>query len=65
MSVVACFYYLRIVKVIYFDEPAPGFDRSSTAVTGVLVLASLFVVFFAVWPGPLVAAAGAAAQSLF
>jgi NADH-quinone oxidoreductase subunit N len=31
MSVVACFYYLRIVKVIYFDEPAPGFERASAS----------------------------------
>ena len=26
-SVVAAFYYLRIVKVMYFDEPAEAFDR--------------------------------------
>ena len=26
-SVVGAFYYLRIVKLIYFDEPAPAFDK--------------------------------------
>ncbi len=65
MSVVACFYYLRIVKVIYFDEPAPAFERASPAVTAVLVVASLLVVFFSFWPGPLDVAAAAAAKSLF
>ncbi len=65
MSVVACFYYLRIVKVIYFDEPAPGFERASPAVTAVLVVTSLLVVFFSFWPGPLDVAAAAAAKSLF
>ena len=65
MSCVACFYYLRIVKVIYFDEPAPGFERASPAVTAVLVLASLLVVCFSFWPGPIDVAAAAAAKSLF
>jgi NADH-quinone oxidoreductase subunit N len=65
MSVVACFYYLRIVKVIYFDEPAPGFERASPAVTAVLIVASLLVVGFSFWPGPLDVAAAAAAKSLF
>ena len=65
MSVVACFYYLRIVKVIYFDEPAPSFERASPAVTAVLIVASLLVVFFSFWPGPLDVAAAAAARSLF
>jgi NADH-quinone oxidoreductase subunit N len=64
-SVVACFYYLRIVKVIYFDEPAPKFERASPAVTAVLVVASLIITLFAFWPGPLDGIAAAAAKSLF
>ncbi len=64
-STVACFYYLRVVKIIYFDEPAPRFDRASPAVTVIMVAASLLVIFFAVWPGPIVSAATAAAKSLF
>ena len=65
MSVVACFYYLRIVKVMYFDEPAPQFDRAGPAVNIVLALASILIVFFSFWPAPLVSAAAAAAKSLF
>ena len=26
-SVIGAYYYLRIVKIMYFDEPAPAFDR--------------------------------------
>ena len=64
-SVVACFYYLRVVKVIYFDEPAPKFERASPAVTAVLVVASLIITLFSFWPAPLDGIAAAAAKSLF
>ncbi len=64
-SAVACFYYLRIVKIIYFDAPAPQFERASPEVTAVMIVASLLVVTFAFWPAPLVSVATAAAKSLF
>ncbi len=64
-STVACFYYLRIVKIIYFDDPARAFDKASPAVTGVLGLSSLLVVLFSFWPGPITTAAAVAAKSLF
>ena len=64
-STVACFYYLRIVKIMYFDEPARPFDTASPAVTGVLAVSSLMVVLFSFWPGPIAAAAAAAAKSFF
>jgi NADH-quinone oxidoreductase subunit N len=64
-STVACFYYLRIVKIIYFDDPARAFDKASPAVTGVLGLSSLMIVLFSFWPGPITGAAAVAAKSLF
>ena len=64
-SAVACYYYIRIVKLMYFDEPAATFDRPGPAVETVFVLTSLAVLFFWVYPGPLVAAAQTAVQSLF
>ncbi len=64
-SVVACFYYLRIVKIIYLDEPAAPFESVSREVTAVMMVAGLAVVLFWVFPGPLVSAASAAAKSLF
>jgi NADH-quinone oxidoreductase subunit N len=64
-SVVSCYYYLLIVKVMYFDEPAPAFDRSSYPVGAMVAASALFVLLFAVFAGPLLDAAGAAAKSLF
>lgn len=65
LSVVSAFYYLRIVKLIYFDESRVTFDRAALGVTAVLALSCLAIVFFWVFPGPVVDAAAAAAKSLF
>ncbi|KLK94936.1 NADH:ubiquinone oxidoreductase subunit N [Microvirga vignae] len=64
-SVIGAYYYLRIVKVMYFDEPAAAYDTMPAGVKLVLALSSIFVVLFGIVPAPLVAAAGAAARSLF
>jgi NADH-quinone oxidoreductase subunit N len=64
-SVVGAFYYLRIVKVMYFDEPAGTFDAMPTGVGVVLAVSTALVLFFVVLPSPLVRAANAAALSLF
>lgn len=63
-SVVAAFYYLRVIKVMYFDEAAPSFDYHSKAVglmiAGCAVLSALFVFV----PGPVSQAASVAAHAL-
>jgi len=64
-SVVGCYYYLMIVKVMYFDDPAPAFDPMGRALRATLAVTGLFVVLFFIYPGPLVDAAGVAAKSLF
>jgi NADH-quinone oxidoreductase subunit N len=64
-SAVAAFYYLRIVKVMYFDEPAPAFDRPDKTQSAVLALSALAMLLFSVFAAPLVNAAAAAARSLF
>jgi NADH-quinone oxidoreductase subunit N len=64
-SVVGCYYYLLIVKIMYFDDPAPAFDPMGNALRSMVAVTGLFVVLFFVYPGPLVEAAGAAAKSLF
>jgi NADH-quinone oxidoreductase subunit N len=64
-SVVSCYYYLLIVKVMYFEEPAPAFDRASYPVRAMVAVSGLFVLLFVFFAGPLVDAAGAAAKSLF
>ncbi|NIX77440.1 NADH-quinone oxidoreductase subunit NuoN [Microvirga terricola] len=64
-SVVGAYYYLRIVKVMYFDEAGERYDAMPVGVKLVLVLSSIFVVLFGVVPAPLLSAASAAARSLF
>jgi NADH-quinone oxidoreductase subunit N len=64
-SVVGAYYYLRIVKVMYMDEPRPAFLPMAAELKLVLGVAGLFVILFFLYPGPLVAAAAAAARSLF
>jgi NADH-quinone oxidoreductase subunit N len=64
-SVVGAYYYLLIVKVMYFDEPLTAVDPMRMEFRTVLAVAGLFNIFFFVYPGPLVSVAAAAAKSLF
>lgn len=64
-SVVGAFYYLRLVKVMYFDEPVAAYEPMPPGARIVLGLASVVVVLLGIVPGPIVGAAGAAAKSLF
>ena len=65
-SVVGAYYYVRIVKVMYFDEPAPAFDQPVNPVVGaVLAIAAVLVLLFFVYPAPLADSAAAAAATLF
>ncbi len=64
-SVVGAFYYLTIVKVMYFDEPTQALDPMRPELRGVLAVAGLFNILFFVYPAPLVSAATLAAKSLF
>ena len=65
MSVVAAFYYLRIVKFMYFDEAGVPFDRQSPLLQGVLTITGLLVLALWVYPPAFIGAASAAAKSLF
>lgn len=65
-SVVSAYYYLRIVKVMFFDEPADPFDRGMTVEKRLVLLASvLFVVGFILKPNLIVDSAMSAAKALF
>ncbi|NLH82992.1 MAG: NADH-quinone oxidoreductase subunit NuoN [Phyllobacteriaceae bacterium] len=64
-SVVGAFYYIRIVKVLYFDEPAADLDAASLEQKLVFAVASVFVLVFVAAGNGLTAAASAAAKSLF
>jgi NADH-quinone oxidoreductase subunit N len=65
-SVIGAFYYLRIVKVMYFDEPVAAFDSPIAGeLKGVLLVTALVTLFFFLLPGPVVGSAELAASSLF
>jgi len=65
-SVIGAFYYLRIIKIMYFDEPADAFDRSAGREIGVIMtIAGLFTLLFFIFPSPIVDGAGQAAAVLF
>ncbi|WP_319519608.1 NADH-quinone oxidoreductase subunit NuoN [uncultured Martelella sp.] len=64
-SVVAAFYYLRVVKVMWFDEPAVEFSRVASELRFVFGLGGLFAIGYLLFGGPLNSAAGAAAAALF
>jgi len=66
-TVVGAYYYLRIVKVMYFDEPAPAYGRVKEPVQGVLILIAALVIspFGYLLIGPLQALTDKAAGSIF
>jgi NADH-quinone oxidoreductase subunit N len=65
-SVVSAVYYLKIIRVMYFDEPKVAFDKAEgAAIPAILAISTLFIVVFWLLPAPLTGAAQAAAASLF
>ncbi len=64
-SVVGAYYYLSIVKVMFFEEPLGRLDPMRLELRTVLAIAGVFNIFFFAYPGPLVSMASAAAKSLF
>ncbi len=63
-SVVACYYYLKVVKVMYFDAPARTFDAPAPTLSIGVTLAACVTFLFFLLPTPLVTHALAAAQAL-
>ncbi|MGQ7791926.1 NADH-quinone oxidoreductase subunit NuoN [Faunimonas sp. B44] len=64
-SVVGAYYYLRIVKLMYFDEPLMSFERMPVELKTVSALSGAFLLVFVLFAAPLVEAAAIAARSLF
>ena len=64
-SVVGAYYYLMIVKTMYFDEPVQSFDSMPGLLRLVLAVSGVINLLFFAWPAPLLTAAAAAAKSLF
>jgi NADH-quinone oxidoreductase subunit N len=65
-SVVAAFYYLRIVQLVYFNEPDQVLDRPVGGDLGMVIVGTaLIIMLFFAYPTPILASAAAAAASLF
>lgn len=65
-SVVGAFYYLRIIKIMYFDDAADPFDTPvPTTIRFVIALCTVLVVVFILYPDPLLSPAATAAAALF
>jgi NADH-quinone oxidoreductase subunit N len=66
-SVIGAYYYLKIIKTMYFDDPAPAYERSRDRLEGVMIaLAALFVSPLGYFSIPLIdRAAQNAAGALF
>jgi NADH-quinone oxidoreductase subunit N len=64
-SVVGAYYYLRIVKLMWFDEATGEFARVSGELRLVFGLSGLFVTAYVLFGGPIGTAANAAAKSFF
>ena len=61
MSVVGAFYYLRIIKLMFFDEPiVPVRAVASPDVSAGLAINGAAVVFLGIFPGLIMAACVAA-----
>ena len=67
-SVIGAFYYLRLVKVMWFDEPTREFVKAPRLVRGIAILSVLLIFPVLIIPGISGAAVGlaeTAAQALF
>jgi NADH-quinone oxidoreductase subunit N len=65
-SVIGAYYYLRIVKLMYFDDPIEAFDRPiGREMAVILAVTSLVIVLLTVGLAPLLDSTAMAAASLF
>ena len=64
-SVVGAYYYLRIIKIMWFDESVGGFQPMAGELRLVMLLSCAFVLFYVLIGGPIGRFAEAAAKTFF
>ena len=64
-SVVGAYYYLRIVKIMYFDDPAERFAPMPVELRLVLGVSGAFILLYIFFAGPVGGVAAVAAQTFF
>ena len=54
-TVIAAFYYLRLIKIIYFDSEKEKYERNHNIGLKIsLVFSSIFILFYFIYPSPLI-----------
>jgi NADH-quinone oxidoreductase subunit N len=65
-SVIAAFYYLRIVKIMYMDESSQSIELSSPfSIKAILATSATFNLLYVIMPAPIIIIAERAAISIF
>jgi len=64
-SVVGAFYYIRVILIMYVNDPEDAFDPIAGELKLIIAVCSVFVITFALFGSPLFDLAQAAATSLF
>ena len=64
-SVIGAYYYMRLIKIMYFDDALEGFDKPDLSTGLVMTVCAVVMVVFILLPEPLLAGADAAAAALF
>ncbi len=65
-SVVGCFYYIRLIKIMYFDDADEDLDRKAgTEINLVVGAAAIVILAFFIYPALITDGAAVAAASLF
>lgn len=65
-SVIACYYYIRIIKVMYFDETIEEFDKQTTrSIRWILTGTTAFTLIFFMFPTYITKVTEAAAKALY
>lgn len=63
-SAISAYYYLRVIKVMWFDNGVGALDARPASLSVVMAGTGLFTVFFFAFPAPFLAAAQAAVAAL-
>jgi NADH-quinone oxidoreductase subunit N len=63
-SAVGAFYYLRLIKVMYFDAPRDAFDKPDLSTRLIMTACAVMMIVYFVVPADLVAGAATAAGAL-
>ena len=54
-TVISAFYYLRIIKIIYFDKPKKPFEETyDWGLKGPLILSSILTLMYFIYPSSLI-----------